>query len=794
MNVTEDIDRNTVPLNSKISDMVPKVINFSDYDPTVDEMSILKHGFKFCITPNKPDFIELEVDINEFVRKIELMCFFNSFSSNSNPSNSNTGCLLRNNSDFIPPDSKDPVLYNMVKHIKQYATKLTDLPLPKVYNNITTGERNAIYSLKNNHDIIITSVDKGCSIVIMNRCDYITCINNVLQDSTTYKKLNKNIDSKIFKLVKAFTTEFSYCFDINGKEIDYLTNFDFRTANFYGLIKIHKSKSLINQIKTNSTGTYFKTKFPSDCPVRCITAGVDCPTARLSELVDLILKPLCKKIPSHIRDYVDFLLKMQCVTPDNIDDIIIVVCDIVSMYPNIHVDLGLRAVKYWLNLFPEEVLGRFNEKTILTALELVLRNSTFKFNGENFSTIKGTATGTTVAPTYATLTIAFLEVELYSKIRTLYGDVVCKYFIDNWKRFLDDCFILWKKSFGDFSNILAILNNLDPSIKFTCEQSDTGVSFLNLYIYKENGKIKSDVFYKDTDSHDYLPFNSCHPRHIKTNIPGNLARMICTIVDDPVRKEHRLHELKQWLRIAGYPKGLVNNQISKFKHKDVNFLRNKVAHEKSDSLLVYIQKHNPKNPYVYNYLRNAFNSLISMPKYSEIFKNTKLIKSVRQPPNLGRMLQKHDIFIDNTPNGVLKCNQKVCGTCDYLLETDTVHFHNMETNVKTVFKILRPFSCLSKNLIYNIICRGCLKDFYLGQTVQLRQRVTKHKFDLRHIDEKMAKREFIMKIHMHLRNCAVSVVPPFYIVPFYQVKQKTLTARLTVENYFIRKFNPTLNG
>ena len=210
-------------------------------------------------------------------------------------------------------------------------------------------------------------------------------------------------------------------------------------------------------------------------------------------------------------------------------------------------------------------------------MELVLTNSTFQFNGDYFSIVKGTATGTTVAPTYATLTIAFLEVELYSRIRILYGDAICKYFIENWKRFLDDCFILWKKSFGDFQNILNILNNLDPSINFTCEQSDTGLSFLNLYMYKDNGSIKSDIFYKDTDSHDYLPFNSCHPRHIKTNIPGNLARMICTIVQDPDRKEHRLQELKKWLRNAGYPKGLVNNQIKKFKYKDIYFLRNKVV-------------------------------------------------------------------------------------------------------------------------------------------------------------------------------------------------------------------------
>ena len=674
-----------------------------------------------------------------------------------------------------------------------FATNLTELPSPKIYDNVTAGERNAINSLKNNPDIVITAVDKGSSVVIMNRCDYINCIDNVLHDASTYKKLPKNRDKKILKQVKDFTTKFSQCFDINGKEVEYLTEFDIKSANFYGLIKIHKSHTLINVLKS-ATDTYIKTPFPPDYPIRCITAGVDAPTSKLSEILHHILLPLCKKVPSHIRDYVDFLSKMRTVTQEELEDIILITCDIISMYPNLHIDLGLRAVKYWLHMFPEEVLYRFSEECILTALELVLRNSTFMFNGEYFSSIKGTATGTTVAPTYATLTIAFLEIELYSKIRTQYGDTVCKYFIDNWKRFLDDCFILWKKSFGDFSGILDILNNLDPSLNFTCEQSDTGLSFLNLFVYKDAG-IKTDIFYKDTDSHDYLPFNSCHPRHIKINIPGNLARMICTIVDDPVRKDHRLRELKTWLRNAGYPKRLINNKINQFKFKNTQYLRNKVNYEKSDRVLVFVQKHNPKNPHVYNYLLNAFNSLTATTKFSEIFKNTKTIKSVRQPPNLGRMLQKHDVSTNHTPNGIVKCGRSNCGTCDYIVETDAVQFYNTLTNVETNFKILRPFSCISGGLIYKINCRGnCGNLFYLGQTVELRQRVTKHKSDFRHVEQKIIDEENIMKLHLHLHHCANNVDPPFEIIPFYQVRQGTLTARLTIEKYFIRKFHPTLNG
>ena len=173
-------DRNMVNLPSKISDITPKIFNFPDYSPTNDELSILSLGFKYCPTPKKPSLLGLEVDINEFVRKIELTSFF-AYSSQNNEE-----CIARNKSDYCPPESQDFILTNKIKHIKMYGTNLDNLPLPKVYDNISVSERNAIYSLKDNNNIIITSVDKGGAIVILNRVDYVNYMNNYLSDGAFY--------------------------------------------------------------------------------------------------------------------------------------------------------------------------------------------------------------------------------------------------------------------------------------------------------------------------------------------------------------------------------------------------------------------------------------------------------------------------------------------------------------------------------------------------------------------------------------------------------------------------------
>jgi hypothetical protein len=68
--------------------------------------------------------------------------------------------------------------------------------------------------------------------------------------------------------------------------------------------------------------------------------------------------------------------------------------------------------------------------------------------------------------------------------------------------------------------------------------------------------------------------------------------------------------------------------------------------------------------------------------------------------------------------------------------------------------------------------------------------MTKHRYDLRQTKKLNAG----MKVHAHLDACARAHDIPFTVVPFYQVTQGTLTARLTIEDYFCRKFHPTLNG
>ena len=62
-------------------------------------------------------------------------------------------------------------------------------------------------------------------------------------------------------------------------------------------------------------------------------------------------------------------------------DTFLVSFDVESFYSNIPHDLGLEAIKFWLEQHPEDLHIRFSKEFILESIEFILKNNTFYFNG-----------------------------------------------------------------------------------------------------------------------------------------------------------------------------------------------------------------------------------------------------------------------------------------------------------------------------------------------------------------------------------------------------------------------------
>ena len=84
---------------------------------------------------------------------------------------------------------------------------------------------------------------------------------------------------------------------LTKKENECISDFIPSGGKFYCLPKIYKSKEIQKIMKETPT-EYLKMPEPPIIPVRPIVGGPNCPTNKLSNLMDLILKPLVCKVES----------------------------------------------------------------------------------------------------------------------------------------------------------------------------------------------------------------------------------------------------------------------------------------------------------------------------------------------------------------------------------------------------------------------------------------------------------------------------------------------------------------
>ena len=148
---------------------------------------------------------------------------------------------------------------------------------------------------------------------------------------------------------------------------------------------------------------------------------------------------------------------------------------------------------------------------------------------------------------------AILKKKLYANLEKEFDCQFKQYIIDNFKRFLDHCFILFTHSDDDLKKLHKCLNELHRIIKYTMEQNRPQLPFLDTLIINNRGKIQTDIFYKPTDSKQYLLYTSCHPKHTRNSIPYNLARRLKMIVSEETTLNTRLNELKIYLTKRKYP-------------------------------------------------------------------------------------------------------------------------------------------------------------------------------------------------------------------------------------------------
>ncbi|MGL4491660.1 MAG: reverse transcriptase domain-containing protein [Tannerellaceae bacterium] len=279
--------------------------------------------------------------------------------------------------------------------------------------------------------------------------------------------------------------------------------------------------------------------------MRPIVDGIDSPFHELARYLAKLIKPTTGKTESHVKNSYDFVDKIRAIQVSA--DEILVSFDVTSLFTNVPKEKATELTR--ASLQEDNTL---KDRTTLSADDIVkgvtvcLNSAYFVYNNRLFNQMEGLAMGSPLSPVLANIYMEDFETKVM-----MHPEIAPRM----WIRYVDDTFVIIKRERLDrFNNFI---NSIDPNIKFTMEvESETGqLSFLDCMVHRmSNGKLKTTVHKKPTDTGSFLSYTSAHPKQVFASIAKSAlkrAQRLCTEEED--RRSTEV-EISNRLAKYGYPK------------------------------------------------------------------------------------------------------------------------------------------------------------------------------------------------------------------------------------------------
>ena len=593
-----------------------RIVNLSSFKLREEHFSLLNRGLKFCPTPGRPDVGLLGEDMLNLHRRLRQIAFFDhpgsdpdltSFVTNADPDNLLGSGPFEHRKFKVPSAGKGPPgPPNLEVMISINELEFNSRPpYTKNYrDNLSPKERRALKELSSQNDVILRPADKGAATVLWSRQLYLEEGYRQLADASFYKKLVSDPTDSFRIKVQNFIEDLFQNGEIKETVKQYLTDLSCRTSELYLLPKIHKNKH--------------------PPPGRPIISANGCPTEKISQFVDHFLNPAMKNLTSFVKDTTHFLRILSDIK-DLPPHTLLVTLDVESLYTNIPLDFGLRAAKIALDKTRPLPSVKPSNLNILKLLRMVLTMNNFRFNGQHFIQINGTAMGTKAAVAFAVVALGLFE-ELY--VYTYHTQP--RIFL----RYIDDIFLCWTEGREKLDQFIKHLNDAMDCFNFTKEISSTSVNFLDTTISFENGCLESNLYTKPTDSHNYLRYDSAHPQRCKDSIPYSQFLRIRRICSKPADFATHVLAFKTFFLDRNYPDTLLEEAIRLASSKDRSLLLHPKEEEIKDEDRVFlITTYHPHDRFLNDLIYKNW-SILGKNHTTEFIHNRKLMCGYRRPKNL----------------------------------------------------------------------------------------------------------------------------------------------------------------
>ena len=357
--------------------------------------------------------------------------------------------------------------------------------------NLNRRMRQLLRQLQGQSQLKILNTDKNLGPAIMTTLQYNQFCLDHLQQGDTYMQVESIPLAEIKLRIAAFHSVLCSTVPHWIRDARIIVHgLDVATpAYFHALPKIHKK--------------------PMGC--RPIVSSINSPTTGLSKWVTYVLTPIATQIQSFVRDSDSLQREIINLTTSNHQQMY--TFDVENMYTSIPVEAALHAVHWFLirNNYPYPQL-------IISALRIVLECNFFTFGETNWKQLQGLAMGTPVAPVVATLYLGYYE---ETRILPMFKDRLYLY-----KRYLDDILIFWKPDPANpyaFNRFRAVLRQT-PGLSWKFEEHGESANFLDLSIFRYDGKFATRTYQKALNLYLYPTYNSAHTPEVKKGMIYGLLK------------------------------------------------------------------------------------------------------------------------------------------------------------------------------------------------------------------------------------------------------------------------------
>jgi hypothetical protein len=400
-------------------------------------------------------------------------------------------------------------------------------------NSLTKQELDYLKTISQDKTIVVTKADKGNSVVIMDRQEYVAKL-KALINNEKFQKINEDPTLKREKNLQSSLNYLRKTGAITDEVYKLIRPVGSKPGILYGLPKVHKPNA----------------------PIRPIISSIGAYNYKLAKYLDSILQPLLKKNEYLLKDTFDFVNKVSGLCHDKEFLDFLASFDVESLFTNVPLNETIEIILNDIYTTKNDRFHGLSRRQLKRLLEIATQKSHFLFDGEYYDQVDGVAMGSPLGPTLANIFMSHFEKKHMANMKKLGLKV--------WMRYVDDTFVVLRNK-EDSKKLLRYLNDQHPNIKFTHEEQENNtLPFLDVLVTIHNKKLISRVYRKKTFTGVYLNWNSLTSKRYKIGLINCLLDRTWNICSSTILFHDEMEKLKSILLKNDYPIEIIDRAIEKF--------------------------------------------------------------------------------------------------------------------------------------------------------------------------------------------------------------------------------------